>query len=105
MMVFSRKEPLQKVLDTCRGKLHIKKAKGAALLEGEEVWYLRVLGDVYASSVGGLTFVGRARNGVTVQLRSRRPGVVELHRTAACWLVEIIFVVASEKCRHCAVYC
>lgn len=37
-MVFSRKEPIQKVLDTCRGKLHIKKkAKGAALLEGEEV--------------------------------------------------------------------
>lgn len=37
-MVFSRREPIQKVLDTCRGKLHMKKkAKGAALLEGEEV--------------------------------------------------------------------
>lgn len=38
MLVFDRKQPFQKVLDTCKGKLHIKKkAKGAALLEGEEV--------------------------------------------------------------------
>lgn len=39
MLVFDRKEPIQKFLDTCRGKLHIKKkAKGAAFLEGVEVW-------------------------------------------------------------------
>lgn len=38
MLVFDRKEPIQKFLDTCRGKLHIKKkARGAALLDGEEV--------------------------------------------------------------------
>ncbi|CAM9970617.1 unnamed protein product, partial [Ectocarpus fasciculatus] len=38
ILVFDRKEPLQGFLNTCRGKLHIKKkAKGAALLEGEEV--------------------------------------------------------------------
>lgn len=38
MLVFDRKDPIQNVLNTCRGKLHIKKkAKGAALLEGEEV--------------------------------------------------------------------
>lgn len=38
MLVFDRKEPIQNMLNTCRGKLHIKKkAKGAALLEGEEV--------------------------------------------------------------------
>ncbi|CAN0267513.1 unnamed protein product, partial [Ectocarpus sp. 12 AP-2014] len=35
--IFDRKEPLQGFLNTCRGKLHIKKkARGAALLEGEE---------------------------------------------------------------------
>lgn len=38
MIVFDRKEPIQKVIETCRGKLKIKKrASGAALLEGEEV--------------------------------------------------------------------
>lgn len=38
ILVFDRKEPLQGFLNTCRGKLHIKKkGKGAALLEGEEV--------------------------------------------------------------------
>ncbi|CAB1110716.1 unnamed protein product [Ectocarpus sp. CCAP 1310/34] len=38
ILVFDRKEPLQGFLNTCRGKLHIKKkAKGAALLESEEV--------------------------------------------------------------------
>ena len=38
ILVFDRKEPMQKFLDTCRGKLHIKKkAKGVALLEGDEV--------------------------------------------------------------------
>ena len=37
-MVFSRREPIQKVLNACGGKLPVKKkAKGAALLEGEEV--------------------------------------------------------------------
>lgn len=45
MVVFDRKEPFQKVLKTCQGKLNIrKKVKGAALLEGDEVsrpavWY------------------------------------------------------------------
>lgn len=38
MLVFDRKDPIQNMLNTCRGKLHIKKkAKGAALLEGDEV--------------------------------------------------------------------
>ncbi|CAN0139932.1 unnamed protein product, partial [Hapterophycus canaliculatus] len=38
MLVFDRKEPIQNVLNTCRGKLKIKKkAKGAALLEGDKV--------------------------------------------------------------------
>lgn len=38
MLVFDRKDPIQNVLNTCGGKLHIKKkAKGAALLEGDEV--------------------------------------------------------------------
>lgn len=47
LMVFNRREPIQKFLDTCRGKLHIgKKAKGAALLEGEEVCLQCVKSDV-----------------------------------------------------------
>lgn len=38
IMVFDRSEAIQKVLETCRNKLHIKKkVKGAALLDGEEV--------------------------------------------------------------------
>eukprot|EP00752_Nemacystus_decipiens_P002894 g2693.t1 len=38
MLVFDRKDPIQNVLNTSKGKLHIKKKpKGAALLEGDEV--------------------------------------------------------------------
>lgn len=38
MLVFDRKEPIQKVLNTCREELRIReKVKGMALLEGDEV--------------------------------------------------------------------
>lgn len=38
MMVFDRKEPIDRVMQTCQAKLHMKKkATGAAVLEGGEV--------------------------------------------------------------------
>lgn len=41
MMVFAREESIERFIQTCKAKLHMKKkAKGAAVLEGEEVLYL-----------------------------------------------------------------
>lgn len=38
MMVFDRQESIERMMQTCKAKLHMKKkAKGVALLEGEEV--------------------------------------------------------------------
>lgn len=61
MMVFDRKEPIERFIQTSKAKLHMKKkAKGAAVLEGEEVRYLPIVAyvlDVTGDSMHGVTFM------------------------------------------------
>lgn len=48
MMVFDRKEPIDRVIQASKDKLRMKKkAKGAAVLDGEEVLHCTVLFTLY----------------------------------------------------------
>lgn len=50
MLVFDRREPIERVIETSKAKLHMrKKAKGAAVLDGEEVLHCTVSSTLFCT--------------------------------------------------------